>query len=458
MEHCRAILIIAGAAPRVDRDAMSRYGSLRRRGQGTALCVSLAALGAWTGIVCHSRSALASSGVAQPTPPNWKADPPVMTVRQLLHVPGLAPDDLRFWDREGKKEIILAGRTKVVVFREDLTEDRRFDLQLPKGARTGYPIRIADLDGNGTPEFVTGGDYLTTDEIAAFESDGKLKWLTKVPLKTEGFGGVNWVMPVGKPGEPMRIWTGSTWEEKVCCLDADGKIIESQKWPKTNEGKLVLGIDVDGDGCEEIVYGSKTNLECRRHTGELVFSVPMGKKDDYINGFTKAPLLGREKGRAGLLLGMYVRAEERQSERWVTLSAADPFVEVVSEWREQGPIYEGRHEIRVARYPEPIVVVPAILETEQARVRVTTGSDGLFLRFFDTKGWGIDGVPEWKPRGSYFIYSAATLTLPIHLVGAESDSVLAAHEDKVYLFEFPSVGGYPAGSRGEVRPGPAWRR
>jgi hypothetical protein len=459
-KRLRAILKRAGAAPQVDEVAMTLDANRRANRRGTILLVALVMLGGLTGFVREGTLASDSAVALQPEAPKPRAAPPYMTVREVLSVRGLGtPGDLRFWDREGKKEIILAGSRKVVVLREDLTEDRRFDLQIPKGARTGYPRRIVDIDGDGTPEFVTGGDSVEIDEIAAFKSDGSLKWLRKVPLKTEGFGGVHWVMPVGKPSGRMRIWAGSVWGEPVYCLDSDGEIIEKQEWSKINVAEVIFDIDLDGDGCNEIVYGSGNTLECRRHTGELVFSVPMGKKGDWINGFTRAPLLGREKGRAGLLLDMYVRAEERQSERWVTLSAVAPFVEVVTEWREQGPIYEGRHEIRVVRYPEPIVVVPAILEAEQAQVRMTTGSDGVFLRLFDTKGWGIDGVPEWKRGGdNCFIYSSDTLTLPVRLAGAESDAVLAAHEDKLYLFEFPSVGEYPAGSKGEVRPGPTGRR
>lgn len=238
-------------------------------------------------------------------------------------------------DRDGKDEIILA-RQDCYVSVLDSAGKERWKQELKYYRRPAYVnlVRIGDLDGDGVPEVIAGGENW---RFYAFKADGTPLWNYESVHpsrsgavadldgdgKAEVICGTHYYSVPVLRADGTRIWsyshgpiaydvtTGSFDGDKtrgvvlgsgdgcVHYLAADGKL--RMKFNTGDEVKNVLAADVDADGKDEIIAGSLSHyVYCFGADGKRRWATDLGA------GISALASTGRRLIVAGTLNGRVV--------------------------------------------------------------------------------------------------------------------------------------------------------
>jgi hypothetical protein len=162
-------------------------------------------------------------------------------------------------DNDGKREIVVANKNKVIIYEDDGTVVNTF-FPYTKNYDKGINITVGDLDNNGTMEIVTGTEWGGGPHVRIFNSVGKLINPGFFAYGPEFRGGVNVTIAdlEGDGYYEIIAGAGVGGGPHVRVFAADGKLINPGFFaydPGFRGGVNVAGGDVDGDGVDEIITG-----------------------------------------------------------------------------------------------------------------------------------------------------------------------------------------------------------
>lgn len=174
-------------------------------------------------------------------------------------------------------------------------------------------MKVADLDGNGSPEIVTPPPRLSaigTPRI--FRFDGT-RWTNMEPQKEDtdirlrfGEGGIS-VADVDGDGRPDVIGIGHGAGPLVALNKGEGRFrFETRGLPREMSGRAIEAGDIDGDGLLDVVAVSddpesiqvrkdQERAEARGKGAEAAAAREAGK-DGYRKGFDTRAFFGRKDG------------------------------------------------------------------------------------------------------------------------------------------------------------------
>jgi hypothetical protein len=165
-------------------------------------------------------------------------------------------------DGDGVPEVIAGGENwRFYAFKADGTELWNYESVHPSRSGT-----VADLDGDGKAEVICGTHYYWASVLNA---DGGRRWQYR-------FGPVCYDIATGQFGHSKTrgvIFGGG--DGKIHYLDADGK--PRMTYTAGDEVKHVATGDLDGDGLDEILAGSLNyNVYCFGPHGERRWRLDLG--------------------------------------------------------------------------------------------------------------------------------------------------------------------------------------
>jgi hypothetical protein len=153
---------------------------------------------------------------------------------------------------------IIDGRTGQTLFEDD--------------RRPGYhPVTVVDVDGDGQPEVICSGGYMT---ISCSEADGRRRWV--VDNLHYNAGGAAGIADVDGDGHlELGVAFRDGWFR---CYDA---VTGTLRWelPLPAAGSDCISGDVDGDGLPEFLFGCYDgNLYAagvRQETPAIIWQCPL---------------------------------------------------------------------------------------------------------------------------------------------------------------------------------------
>lgn len=179
-------------------------------------------------------------------------------------------------------ELALVGEGGAVFLDEHQRPSKtvKFDWRLTRHKR------LVDLEGDGVPEFLSGGDW--SDEVMVLNLDGSVRWTYA------SHDGADDVAAGDVDGDGVdEIVVGMNGDGGVHLLDAKGKKLWQQ--PDANVWHVEI-VDTDGDGAGEILHSSVEypgNLVIRDRTGR---ELDRRSADVHLSWFSLARWPGNDRG------------------------------------------------------------------------------------------------------------------------------------------------------------------
>ncbi len=162
-------------------------------------------------------------------------------------------------DHDGKKEKIVAGNSQVQIYDDDGSLHASF-YPYTTVYHQGVNLAVADLEGDGSVEIVTGTENGGGAQIRIFNSDGKLINPGFFAYDKAFRGGVNVAVGDlnGDGTKEIIAGAGVGGGPHVRVFNKDGKLINPGFFaydPNFRGGVNVAVGDLDGNGVDEIVTG-----------------------------------------------------------------------------------------------------------------------------------------------------------------------------------------------------------
>lgn len=165
-------------------------------------------------------------------------------------------------DKDGKFEKIVADKSKVTVYNQDLSLRASF-YPYGSGYKLGINMAIGDLDNNGTIEIVTGTRNGFQPLVKIYSTEGKELNKGFMAYAATYKGGVNVAIANlnGNGIKDIVVGAGYMGGPQVRIFNKDGKLVSGGFFayaPTFRGGVYVAAGDTDGDGKDEIITGAGT--------------------------------------------------------------------------------------------------------------------------------------------------------------------------------------------------------
>jgi hypothetical protein len=187
-------------------------------------------------------------------------------------------------------DILVLGAKGVLTIRGTADgkgyEPIHFDaIQRPAGIRGFGNHFFGDIDGDGLPEIIQGGDPDDAVKLAAYSLDGKLRWVVdpQLPLKTGWANTIKYVQLVENTiTHERRLIALSFMNEEATIVSSDGRILAQ---PKTGRRSGDAAAEWRGTGTEwtGCIFGSSEKLVGLDGDGAVLFSAPLPHNEKYVS-------------------------------------------------------------------------------------------------------------------------------------------------------------------------------
>jgi hypothetical protein len=153
--------------------------------------------------------------------------------------------------------------------------------------RTNPPI-IADLDGDGQVEIISGGDvFRLVNGVWTFAWQSRFEPQSVAVADVDNDGQAEVVMYIGEYNDGLR----TAADTGIVIYRHDGTLL--RRLPLPVAGQLIIGAmtvaDVDGDGAADILYPANGYLYAHRADGRLLWVFAVPDSVEPTGGFTPSP-------------------------------------------------------------------------------------------------------------------------------------------------------------------------
>jgi hypothetical protein len=241
-----------------------------------------------------------------------------------------AVTDIRVERRDTDWSVVLCGPNGAARFDHEL-RPQPTPFELGGQGNTYAPTRVVDVDADGVPEYLQGGDGCK--EVRLFSASGSLLWRIKLPFSTWGFGGIGWIVPVRSErvlGGAFGVLCVGVNDDFALLLDQAGVIREKIAWDSVNCTDLAIDAPSTGvRGDDAVVYGSRADLVARRCDGRLLWRVTTPNHERFVNIVRYSRLLSEQTGHASYYVSSATGKGSRSKSYWCVFRD-------VPEWEDTG--------------------------------------------------------------------------------------------------------------------------
>lgn len=363
---------------------------------------------------------------------------------RAIMLPEEIGDAVQVVDSASNSQVIIVGTMGALTLDARLQSRTTIVYQQPDSVRKSTVWQAADIDGDGTIEFLHGGceKFFHGNEIVVHNNDGSVRWRQSSPFTKQEQAEVNWSIAVGTVNNRKIIWSGDFETGHVFATDYVGALHRKMDWQHSNLG-APLTIKRNDSGDDAIVFAAQNKICCRNAEGNSICEISLAKYGNYINTLRRAPMIDKN-GNVGMYISIHNNSDGATHAFFAILNIKGATIDNICAYDDE-PVFWPALCLKREQEDRVVWGEPAVANIPLSR-QIPTTSDGFFVALFDGSGKSLQSsLPRNSKSDRAWRFSSASAASH-RCPDGKSDVVIVAYERHAWVID-------PFGASSEMRDG-----